>query len=239
MCKNPRKPSRIEYAFIDNQYVITYTKEVQMRVEIPYIWFMFTGINIELGKVRKKDYSRFIFQADSTFCKKLSVGVTVAVNGVQLFVTEKPTETSFAVELLPETAQRTMLGKLNENDPINLEIPITVETLLSGHLLLGLIEGTGRVAATKNEEKIHTYTIAVSEKISDYIIEKGYIGVNGISANIAKAQSTYFTFIIPPFLWPKTTFTKTKVNDLVNIETDFLARYVEKSILRQENEKEH
>ena len=97
-------------------------------------FLMFTGIITNLGKLKKKNGSVFIFEADRKFCRKLGSGASVAVNGTCLTIFEKPTLTSFSVELMPETLNRTMFKHIKLNEPVNLELPLSPSSFFSIHL---------------------------------------------------------------------------------------------------------
>lgn len=189
---------------------------------------MFAGIISHIGKVKKREGSQFVFETDSAFCKKLENGTSVAVNGVCLTVDHTPTKTTFAITIMPETERRTMLCELKENDEVNLELPLTPDTFVSGHFVQGHVDGTGRIIAIKDEGNSRIITVGISEKLSKYIVEKGSIAINGISLTVIKEVTSYFTVGIIPYTWENTMLHNAKYGDLVNIELDVLVKYVDK-----------
>lgn len=189
---------------------------------------MFTGIITHIGRLDKKHDAVFTFHANRTFCKKLKHGDSVAVNGTCLTIVLKPSNDSFAVETMPETQKRTMLGSLKPNDPVNLELPMTAHTLLSGHLVQGHIDGTAKLQDIVQKGSSHILKFSIPNSLSKYIVEKGSIAVNGISLTVVEATKNYFTVGIIPHTWRKTMLFTIKVGDFVNIEVDIVAKYVEK-----------
>lgn len=189
---------------------------------------MFAGIVSHLGKLKKREQGHFIFEVDESFCKKLHESISVAVNGICLTIDQKPTKNTFAISVMPETLRRTMFGELKEGDVVNLELPITPETLISGHFIQGHIDGTGRILAIKDEGNSKILTIGIPEKLSHSIVEKGSIAVNGISLTVIKEATSYFEVGIIPYTWEHTMLHNAKYGDLVNIELDIFVKYVDK-----------
>lgn len=191
---------------------------------------MFTGVIIHLGILKRRDDSTFTIEADKNFCNQLKKFSSVAVNGVSFTITNNPSTTSFNVEVTPEILKRSMLGKLKENDIVNLEIPLTLNALLSGHLVRGAVEATGRVAAIRSEENSRIITVTLPELLHSYIVTKGPIALNGISLTVVDSMPTYFTVSIANFTWENTMLHRLKVGDLINIETDIFAKYAHQLI---------
>jgi len=189
---------------------------------------MFAGIVSHLGKLKKKETSHFIFEAEESFCKKLHESISVSVNGICLTIDQKPTKNTFAISVMPETLRKTMFGELKEGDEVNLELPITAETLISGHFIQGHVDGTGRLISIKEEGNSKILTIGIPEKLSNSIIEKGSIAVNGISLTVIKEATSFFTVGIVPYTWEHTMLHNAKYGDLINIELDMFVKYVEK-----------
>lgn len=187
---------------------------------------MFTGIITNLGKFTRKDGSVLTFRADRVFCKKIYKGTSVAVNGVCLTVFEKPTNSSFSIEIMPETLNKTMLGYLKINDPVNLELPATPATLLSGHIVQGHVDGTAKLISITKNSNSHIFKFSAASSLLRYISTKGSIAVNGISLTVIKTAKNYFTVGIIPYTWDNTMLSTIKAGDRVNIEVDILAKYV-------------
>lgn len=190
--------------------------------------YMFTGIITHTGKLKKVENSKFAFETNRSFSQKIDIGSSVAINGVCLTIINKTKDNFFSVEIMPETARRTMFGRLKINSLVNLELPVTATQLLSGHIVQGHIDGLGVVKKIKKEGNSRLLTINTPQKLRKYIVEKGLITVNGISLTVIEPQSDYFTVGIIPFTWRQTMLKDIKVGELVNMEVDILAKYVEK-----------
>lgn len=188
---------------------------------------MFTGIITDLGKLKKTDKTGFVFSAPKSFCKKLKNGTSVAINGTCLTV-EKFGQNYFSVSVMMETLQKTMLNNIKPDDLVNLELPVTMETFLSGHIVQGHIDGTGHVVENEKDGNSHILKIKVSNNLQRYIVKKGSVALNGISLTVISATKKYFTVGIIPFTWANTMLHQLHINDAVNIETDILAKYLEK-----------
>lgn len=195
---------------------------------------MFTGIISNLGKLVKKEGSLFVFEVDSGFNQKLEHGTSVAINGVCLTVVKKPDESTFAVEIMPETGSKTMLGFLQMGDTVNLELPITLQDFLSGHLVQGHVDSTGKILKIEKDGNSRILTITLSKNLSNQAVEKGSIAINGISLTVISAYLESFTVGIIPFTWENTMLHTAKAGDLVNIETDVIGKYVERNLIKNE-----
>ncbi|MDP3988587.1 MAG: riboflavin synthase [Candidatus Levybacteria bacterium] len=193
---------------------------------------MFTGIIAHLGKAVSIKSSIFTFQAPFSFCKNLEEGTSVSVNGVCLTVFKKPSKNTFSFELMPETIKKTMLENLKEEDLVNLELPATPQSFLSGHIVLGHIDTAGQIKAIAKEKESGLLKINIPSKFSKYIVEKGSIAVNGVSLTIIDAGKDFFIVGIIPYTWENTMFNKLKIGDYVNIEVDVIGKYVEKLVGR-------
>lgn len=189
---------------------------------------MFTGIITSTGKLNKKRDSVFIFNTDRAFCRKLRPGASIAVNGICLTILAKPSENSFSVEVMPETKKRTMLKKLKSNGLVNLELPATLNSLLSGHLVSGHIDGTAKLKKIIPKKNSRVLKFSIARSLSKYIVKKGSITINGISLTVIDINKNYFTVGIIPYTREKTMLKIIRVNDIVNIEIDLVAKYLEK-----------
>jgi len=190
---------------------------------------MFTGIITHLGTVKNISGSTFTLSTNSSFCKKIKKGTSIAVNGVCLTV-EKNDQKSFSVTIMPETKKKTMLHTLKRDNIVNLELPVTSTTLLSGHIVQGHVDGVGKIADIKEEGNSRILTINNANELSKYIVEKGSIAVNGISLTVIAANEQNFIVGIIPYTWKHTMLYTVKKGNLVNIEVDIIGKYVEKLI---------
>jgi len=195
---------------------------------------MFTGIITHLGKLKQRKNATFTFTADTSLLNKLETGTSIAVNGVCLTVLEKPRGESFSVDVMPETIKKTNLDGVNENDIVNLELPATADTFLSGHIVQGHVDAKVKILDIKPEGNSHLFTFALPKDITRYLVAKGSITVNGISLTIIDANPDSFTVGIIPHTWEHTMLHSAKVGDYVNIETDVFAKYVERLLKKTE-----
>lgn len=191
---------------------------------------MFTGIIKNIGKLKKKNDSLFVIEAEGELCKKLEKGTSVSVNGACLTVIEKPEKNAFSVKIMPETAKKTMLGTLQIDSLVNLELPVTMSDFLSGHIVQGHIDSTGKILKIEKNGNSHTFTISLQSDLKNQVVKKGSITINGISLTIINSDSDKFSVGIIPFTWENTMLNKSKSGDLVNIETDIIGKYIEKSL---------
>lgn len=189
---------------------------------------MFTGIIENLGKFEKKENSAFVFSVSLPFCNKLKKGTSVSVNGVCLTVVKKPTKTSFLVDVMPETQDKTMLGRLKIKDVINMELPAMAGTFLSGHIVQGHVDGVGVLKSLELVGNSRILKVQTTSEVLDYIVKKGSVTINGISLTVVSVDKNYFTVAIIPFTWENTMLSKVVVGDWLNIETDILGKYLKK-----------
>ena len=190
---------------------------------------MFTGIITHLGKVVNKSENSLIIKTDKELINSLSEGASVAVNGICLTVVSL-TKNSFRIDFMPETAKKTNIKYLQTGSTVNLEPPATANSLLSGHIVQGHIDGTAKLETIIQEGNSYILKLAVSKGSSKYIVEKGSIAVNGISLTVINIGKDFFTVGIIPNTWDKTMLHTVKLGDFFNIEVDILAKYVEKLI---------
>jgi riboflavin synthase len=187
---------------------------------------VFTGIVEEMGRVRDRVGDTLTIEAAVTL-REARVGDSIAVNGACLTITSM-IPGAFTVDISPETQRRTNLGGLQPGAPLNLERPLPYGGRVGGHLVQGHIDGTGAVAAVSQEGDSHLFTFAVSPDLGRYLVEKGYVAVDGVSLTVVEAASISFTVAVIPYTHRNTVLGKQSVGDVVNIEVDILAKYVER-----------
>lgn len=190
---------------------------------------MFTGIITHIGRVSAKTDSALKITADRNFLSKIQKGTSVSVSGICLTVT-KIGRDFFAVDFMPETESRTNIKYLQPDNLVNLELPATPITFLSGHIVQGHIDSVTKLISITKAENSYILKFSIPAKLARYIIEKGSIAVNGISLTVIKAGGKKFTVGIIPYTWNQTMLHTIKTGDLVNIEVDILAKYLEKLI---------
>ena len=191
---------------------------------------MFTGIVEEVGIIAKISDTAMTVQA-STITEDLKLGDSIAVNGTCLTVVEfGPTE--FSVDLSPETIRRTSLGQLSQGSMVNLERALMASDRMGGHIVQGHVDGTGRVISIKPDGASIVFRIRVPKRLNSYIVEKGFISVDGISLTVVKRGASSFTLAVIPYTLENTNLAVLSEGDQVNLEADILAKYVESLLAR-------
>lgn len=202
---------------------------------------MFTGIIEATGKVisLKKEKTNLKLEIETPFSKELKIGQSVAHNGVCLTV-ESKNKRSFTVTAVKETLSKTNLGELKKGSIINLERSLQVGDRLDGHFVQGHVDTTATCLNIKKEKGSWTFTFQISDpksKISNLVIKKGSICINGVSLTVTDAfNSTFkiegfvlmFSVAIIPHTFKYTNFSVLKKGDAVNIEFDILGKHIEK-----------
>ena len=186
---------------------------------------MFTGIIEEVGRVFSLSRSRLTVIAN-TALQKMKLGDSIAVNGVCLTVTDYDLR-SFSVDIMPETRERTNLGLLSNGDEVNLETALTLGSYLGGHLVQGHVDDTALVNAIYGEGDALIIRFEVVSDIMRYVVEKGFVAVDGISLTVVKRNATSFWVSIVDFTRQHTNLKNRQIGDRVNIEVDIIAKYVE------------
>ena len=159
----------------------------------------------------------------------LEVGDSVSVNGACLTATELGPE-SFSVDVVPETLRRTNLGSLSEGSPVNLERGVRAGGRLDGHIVQGHVDGTGRIESIREDGDAVMVSIEAGPSIMRYVVEKGFVALDGVSLTIVGCDEERFSVTIIPHTRERTTLGIRKPGDEVNIEVDILAKYVERLI---------
>jgi len=186
---------------------------------------LFTGIVEEIGKVNLIQPNRLTVQAVKVLAGT-ELGSSIAVNGTCLTVTDF-TVNSFSVGIQLETLRRTNLGDLKAGDAVNLERPIAMGARLGGHLVQGHIDDTGKITGIRQEQKSKLMTFAAPHPLMRYMAVKGFIAVDGLSLTIAELGGDSFTVSLVEFTQKQTTIGNKKIGDVVNLEVDIIAKYVE------------
>ena len=193
---------------------------------------MFTGIIEEVGSVisiRRSAASSFIRLRAEKVLSGTKLGDSIAVNGVCLTVTELD-DTSFQADVMNETLSRSSLGSLSNGSPVNLERAMAADGRFGGHIVSGHIDGTGTITNIRNDGIAVWYTISAKPDIMRYIVEKGSIAVDGISLTVAKVTDSSFSVSVIPHTAAETILGNRKKGDIVNLENDIIAKYIEKLI---------
>ncbi len=158
----------------------------------------------------------------------MHLGESLAINGVCLTVQQAERE-RLSFDAVPETLRRTNLGDLKPGDLVNLERPLTPESRLGGHFVQGHIDTTARLVDQRDEGNARVLKFQLEDPAyMRYIVPKGSIAVDGVSLTVVDVGEDWFTVWIIPHTWQVTNFQRRGVGERVNIETDILARYVER-----------
>ena len=198
---------------------------------------MFTGIIdhngeiIKITKKRNKDISIFVLTKFKP--KNIKLGSSICCNGVCLTVCKikklkNKLELSFDVS--NETINCTNFSKLKIGSKINLEKSLRIGDEISGHFVFGHVDEVSKLLTIKRIKGSHQLKFSKSKKLSKYIAKKGSIAVDGVSLTINSSDSKSFSVNIVPYTWEHTNFNKLKVNSLINVEVDMLARYVSQNL---------
>ena len=199
---------------------------------------MFTGIIEELGRVRSINMlgadARIVIAA-RTVTEDAHDGDSIAVNGVCLTALDVTPE-SFAADVSRETLDRSTLGRLKPDAPVNLERAVTPATRLGGHIVQGHVDARGRFLEAIDHGGSWTVRIAYPREISQYLVFKGSVAVEGISLTIAALADDHFDIAVIPKTWEMTNFSQLRPGDEVNLEVDVIAKYVERILAYRPND---
>lgn len=193
---------------------------------------MFTGLVAELGSVEKlaqQGNSFHLTVAAAKVMQNLKIGDSVAVNGVCLTVVRLG-DASFTADVMPETVRLTNIGLLHAGDRVNLERTLRLCDGLDGHIVSGHVEGLGTIASRRPDGIAMVVTITTPPELLKYIIKKGSIAIDGISLTVTEVTETSFSVSLIPHTAKETTLGFKDVGDRVNLETDIIAKYVERML---------
>ena len=193
---------------------------------------MFTGIIEEMGHLRTKNlygtHGTLEILADRILAD-CHIGDSIAVNGVCLTVTEF-NDHAFHADVMAETLRCTNLGQLQMREPVNLERAMPADGRFGGHVVTGHIDGLGTIRRIHPEGNAIWYEIAADQKLLNHIVRKGSVAIDGISLTVAELGHSTFSVSVIPHTQDVTTLGYKKVGDTVNLETDILAKYIERLI---------
>jgi riboflavin synthase len=201
---------------------------------------MFTGIVEELGQVAHieplDDAVRLSVKGPEV-AGDARPGDSIAVNGVCLTVVTND-DGVFTADVMLQTLAHTSLGALRVGAPVNLERAVTPTTRLGGHIVQGHVDGTGTIVSRTPSEHWELVTITLPSELSRYLVDKGSITVDGISLTVASLADPVdsgdgsFTVSLIPETLARTTLGFKQPGDVVNLEVDVIAKYVEKMVTR-------
>ena len=198
---------------------------------------MFTGLIESVGKVqslKRQGDSGQLRIISSLVDGDLQLGESIAVNGACLTVTAWD-QSSFSVDISPETMNCTSLGMLRPNQQVNLERALCLADRLGGHLVSGHIDCIATVRRRYQDQNAIRFDFAVPQKVMRYLVVKGSVAVDGISLTVNRVEHDMFSVAVIPHSVEKTTLKLCREGSQVNIETDLLGRYVERLLQGQKN----
>ena len=193
---------------------------------------MFTGLVREVGKViwlRRSDRTLQLLVKGPRTATRVRIGESVAVNGCCLTVTAQR-EGQFMFDLLAESLDRTNIGRLKPGSPVNLERALRVDGRLGGHFVQGHVDCTTEVLAVEERGPDLRIDIALPAEFARYVAYKGSIAINGVSLTVAAANAADFSVWVIPHTLENTNLGDLEAGDLVNLEFDILAKYVERLV---------
>ena len=191
---------------------------------------MFTGIVEELGEIVAIEHgeeSAVVTVRGPLVTMDARHGASIAVNGVCLTVVDHDGET-FSVDVMAETLNRSSLGSLQAGALVNLERAMTASARLDGHIVQGHVDGTAQILARVPGDRWEVVQLTLPSELSRYVVEKGSITVDGVSLTVSAVTDDTFSVSLIPTTLELTTLGHKGVGDLVNLEVDVIAKYVER-----------
>ena len=195
---------------------------------------MFTGLISSLGAVeaitKGDEYAKLTIK-DANICGQIAIGDSVSVNGTCLSVTAFDNQ-HFSVDVMVQTLKLTAIGSLTKGDLVNLELATKSGEPLGGHIVQGHVDCIGKVVEIKQAEKWLALTVTIPAEKMRYVVPQGSIAIDGVSLTVGEiddSKNTITVWLIPQTL-ELTNLGKKSPNDLVNIEVDILAKYVERLV---------
>ncbi len=191
---------------------------------------MFTGIVEELGEVTDRqplaDSARLTVRGPLVTSDARS-GDSIAVNGVCLTVVDVAAG-AFTADVMKESLDRSALGILQPGSTVNLERAVLVTGRLGGHVVQEFVDGTGEVLRIDPQERWTVVRVSLPTALGRYVVEKGSITVDGVSLTVSAVDQDWFEVSLIPATLAATTLGRREAGDVVNLEVDVMAKYVEK-----------
>lgn len=193
---------------------------------------MFTGIVEEVARVKSIDgppmsggTGKLVITASKVF-DGVKPGDSISLNGACLTVVHL-VDGEFSVDLSPETLKRTNVGVLSPGDGVNLERAIIAGDRLGGHIVQGHVDGTAVVTSIESNRDSSVMVFRAPKKLMPYIVEKGFVAIDGISLTVTKRSALSFGVSVIPYTLKHTILNERRIGDRSNVEVDILAKYVE------------
>jgi len=190
---------------------------------------MFTGLVADKAKVISitRGAESAVIQIESVLASEIKVGDSVSINGTCLTAFEL-SPNSFKADVMIQTLKVTSLGKLSEGDFVNLELATRADSRLGGHIVQGHVDGIGSVIENSPGEKWNKFVVRVPKNLSKYIVNQGSIAIDGVSLTVGEISDDLLTLWLIPETLERTNLSQKSNGDIVNIEVDIIAKYVER-----------
>jgi riboflavin synthase len=201
---------------------------------------MFTGIITEVGTIRsaaRQAQGLNLTIAAPKTAPRLRIGDSIAVHGVCL-TAERTEGDAFVASVMAETASKTTLGKLRPGARVNLELPMTLNDFIGGHLVAGHVDAVGSMTAREQRGDSILLTILAPSAVQPYIAPRGSVAVDGVSLTVAEVNGAAFAVSLVRHTLEATTLGDLRPGDEVNLEGDLLARYLERLLEFREGRSE-
>ena len=191
---------------------------------------MFTGIIEKIGKV-------FEFNNNQSSCKlivqieridtSISIGDSVAINGICLTI-EKSDKPFYHFTLSPETLEVSSLSNLEKDSYVNIELPLTINKFINGHIVSGHVDSLGTVTSLEKVKDSWLLLVTIEKNILKYIVTKGSISIDGVSLTVNDIKGQSLSLMIIPHTYENTIIKYYKLGEKVNIEVDYISKHLEK-----------
>lgn len=190
---------------------------------------MFTGIVSALGSVSSLMHTNdaAVITVNAPFCADLNEGDSVSVNGVCLTAIEI-TDENFSADVMGQTLVMTSIGKLKSGDKVNLELAMQPDSRFGGHMVQGHVDAVGEILDRTKHPDWEVVRISLPQTISKYVVARGSITVEGVSLTVSNLGDTWFEVSLIPATLQNTNLGLLVTGDFVNLESDILARHVER-----------
>jgi riboflavin synthase len=194
---------------------------------------MFTGLIADKARVVSisRGAESAVIEIESVLIPEIKIGDSVSINGTCLTAIEL-SGGSFKADVMIQTLKVTSLGKLSEGDFVNLELATRADSRLGGHIVQGHVDGIGSIVENSVGEKWNKFVVKVPNSLTKYIVNQGSIAIDGVSLTVGEISDDLLTLWLIPETLERTNLSQKSDGDIVNIEVDVIAKYVERLMNR-------
>ena len=194
---------------------------------------MFTGLIADKARVVSisRGAESAVIEIESVLIPEIKTGDSVSINGTCLTAIELSVG-SFKADVMIQTLKVTSLGKLSEGDFVNLELATRADSRLGGHIVQGHVDGIGSIVENSTGEKWNKFVVKVPNSLTKYIVNQGSIAIDGVSLTVGEISDDLLTLWLIPETLERTNLSQKSDGDIVNIEVDVIAKYVERLMNR-------